>query len=485
MFASELKDIAEKLRINIHGLGKQEIIYKILDQQAVSHSAKTDDVESDTLPTERTELLATTKKTNVSLQKGVKKDFVPNAIKTDFDDLNISSVEDKTSKFIKNKLGNNRSTSDKTIDILVDGNGVLDIVQDGYGFLRSSDYNYLASPDDIYLSLSQIRLFRLKTGDTVSGKIRPPKDSEKYFSMIKVEEINGRSKEDIGNRISFEHLIPAFPKDRLELTNGSQQYSMRILSLFAPVGKGQRGLIVAPPKTGKTVFLKDFANAIAKNHPEIYLIVLLLGERPEEAQDMLRNVKGEVVASTFDEPAERHIKVANMALEKAKCLVESGYHVVMLVDSITRLARAYNAIMPSSGRVLSGGVDANALQKAKSFFGAARNIENGGSLTIFATALIDTGSRMDDVIFEEFKGTGNMEVHLDRKLANRRVYPAIDIQASGTRREELLLTKEVLSRVWILRKYISDMTSVEATEFVLNRMQRTQNNEEFLASMND
>ncbi|MEL6539389.1 MAG: transcription termination factor Rho, partial [Bacteroidota bacterium] len=348
-----------------------------------------------------------------------------------------------------------------------------------------SDYNYLTSPDDIYVSPSQIRLFSLKTGDTIQGQIRAPKEGEKYYALLKVDNVNGLTTEELRDRISFEHLTPLFPEERLKLTNGPTQYSTRILSLFSPIGKGQRGMIVAPPKTGKTVLLKEIANAIAKNHPEIYLIVLLVGERPEEVTDMLRSVKAEVVASNFDEQPEHHTKVANMILEKAKRMVECGQDVVILLDSITRLARASNQVTPSSGKVLSGGVDANALHKPKRFFGAARNVENGGSLTILATALIETGSKMDEVIFEEFKGTGNMELQLDRKLANRRIYPAIDIPASGTRREDLLLTKEALSRIWILRKFMADMTSNEAMDFLLERMKGTRDNEEFLMSMSE
>ena len=357
-------------------------------------------------------------------------------------------------------------------------------MQDGYGFLRSSDYNYLASPDDIYVSPSQIKLFGLKTGDTVKGEIRPPKDGEKYFALLKVASVNGKTTEEIRDRVAFEYLTPLFPQEKLNLSTSAYNYSTRILDLFAPIGKGQRGMIVAQPKTGKTVLLKNVANAIAENHPECFLIILLIDERPEEVTDMARSVKAEVIASTFDEQAERHVKVASMVLEKAKRMVECGHDVVILLDSLTRLARAYNTVVPSSGKILSGGVDANALHKPKRFFGAARNVENGGSLTIIATALIDTGSKMDEVIFEEFKGTGNMELLLDRKLSNKRVYPAIDVTGSGTRREDLLMDKEELSRVWILRKFMNDMTSTEAMEFLLSRMKGTRNNDEFLVSMN-
>jgi transcription termination factor Rho len=368
---------------------------------------------------------------------------------------------------------------------LITNSGVLEIMPDGYGFLRSSDYNYLNSPDDIYVSQSQIKLFGLKTGDNVKGTIRPPKEGEKYFPLIKVEEINGRSPDYIRDRVPFDYLTPLFPDQKFTLVgNGHNNLSVRVVDMFAPIGKGQRGLIVAQPKTGKTVLLKDIANAIAANHPEVYMIVLLIDERPEEVTDMARNVNAEVISSTFDEPAERHVRVANIVLEKAKRLVECGHDVVILLDSITRLARAYNTIAPASGKVLSGGVDANALHRPKRFFGAARNIEHGGSLTILATALTETGSKMDDVIFEEFKGTGNMELQLDRKLSNKRVFPAVDVNPSSTRREELLLEKPMLDKIWILRNYLSDMNSVEAMEFLRDRISRTASNEEFLISMN-
>ncbi len=372
----------------------------------------------------------------------------------------------------------------KDFDGVIENEGVLEIMQDGYGFLRSSDYHYLASPDDIYVSPSQIKLFGLKTGDTVKGQIRPPKDGEKYFALLRVSSVNGKTTEEIRDRIAFEYLTPLFPEEKLNLSTRPDNYSTRILDLFAPIGKGQRGMIVAQPKTGKTVLLKQIANAIAENHPEVYLMILLIDERPEEVTDMARSVRAEVIASTFDEQADKHVKVSSIVLEKAKRMVECGHDVVILLDSITRLARAYNTVVPSSGKILSGGVDANALHKPKRFFGAARNVENGGSLTIIATALIETGSKMDEVIFEEFKGTGNMELQLDRKLSNKRVYPAIDVPASGTRREDLLMDKDVLSRVWILRKYMSDMNSNEAMEFLLSKMKGTRNNDEFLISMN-
>ena len=369
-------------------------------------------------------------------------------------------------------------------DAIIQSSGVLEVMPDGYGFLRSADYNYFNSPDDIYVSQSQIKLFGLKTGDTVKGQIRPPKDSEKYFPLIKVEGINGRKSEDIRDRIHFEHLTPLFPDEKFNITGNNPNLSARVIDLFSPIGKGQRGLIVAQPKTGKTVLLKDIANAISANHPEVYMIILLIDERPEEVTDMERSVNAEVIASTFDEPADKHVKVSEIVIQKAKRLVESGHDVVILLDSITRLARAYNTVSPSSGKVLSGGVEASALHKPKRFFGAARNIENGGSLTIIATALIDTGSKMDEVIFEEFKGTGNMELQLDRNLTNKRIYPSVNINASGTRREDLLFSKNMLNKMWILRKYLSDMNPVEAMEFMKERIERTKNNEEFIISMN-
>ena len=368
---------------------------------------------------------------------------------------------------------------------IISTEGVLEIMSDGYGFLRSSDYNYLNSPDDIYVSQSQIKLFALKTGDTVQGTIRPPKEGEKYFPLIKVELINGRKPDEVRDRIPFDFLTPLFPEKKFKLTGHPEEtISTRVIDMFAPIGFGQRGLIVAQPKTGKTVLLKEIANAIAANHPDVYLIVLLIDERPEEVTDMQRSVKGEVISSTFDEPAERHAKISNIILEKAKRMVECGHDVVILLDSITRLARAYNTVAPASGKVLSGGVEANALQKPKRFFGAARQIENGGSLTIIATALIDTGSKMDEVIFEEFKGTGNMELQLDRKLSNKRIWPAVDIVASSTRREDLLLEKDVLGRIWILRNHLADMNPLEAMEFLKEKMKFTNSNEEFLLSMN-
>ena len=374
---------------------------------------------------------------------------------------------------------------DFEFDSIVDCEGVLDITPEGYGFLRSSDYNYLASPDDIYVSASQIRLFGLQTGDTVHGEVRPPKDGEKYYPLLKVIKINGLDPQVVRDRVLFEHLTPLFPTEKFELAGKGATPSTRLIDLFAPIGKGQRGMIVAQPKTGKTMLLKDIANAISKNHPEVYLMVLLIDERPEEVTDMQRSVRGEIISSTFDKEASEHVKIANIVLEKAKRLVECGHDVVILLDSITRLARAYNTVQPASGKVLTGGVDANALHKPKRFFGAARNIENGGSLSIIATALTETGSKMDEVIFEEFKGTGNMELQLDRRIANRRVFPAIDLMASSTRRDDLLLEENTLNRIWVLRKYLADMNPIEAMEFMEKQIKQTRNNEEFLATMNN
>ncbi|WP_303315921.1 transcription termination factor Rho [Flavivirga abyssicola] len=384
-----------------------------------------------------------------------------------------------------NKDGRNRYREpDFEFDAIIESEGVLDIMQDGYGFLRSSDYNYLSSPDDIYVSQSQIRLFGLKTGDTVLGHVRPPKEGEKYFPLIKVSKINGQNPNVVRDRVSFEHLTPLFPQEKFDIAEKQSTISTRIMDLFSPIGKGQRGMIVSQPKTGKTMLLKDVANAIAANHPEVYQMILLIDERPEEVTDMQRNVRGEVIASTFDKEAHEHVKIANIVLEKAKRLVECGHDVVILLDSITRLARAYNTVQPASGKILSGGVDANALHKPKRFFGAARNIENGGSLTIIATALTETGSKMDEVIFEEFKGTGNMELQLDRKISNRRIFPAIDLTSSSTRRDDILLDENTIQRMWVMRKYLADMNPVEAMEFINDRFKQTRNNEEFLISMN-
>ncbi len=396
----------------------------------------------------------------------------------------VHQKQDKNNSNFDKDLKNRYKEPEFEFDSIIESEGVLDIMQDGYGFLRSSDYNYLSSPDDIYVSQSQIKLFGLKTGDTVLGNVRPPKEGEKYFPLIKVNKINGLDPQIVRDRVSFEHLTPLFPQEKFNLAERQSTISTRIIDLFSPIGKGQRGMIVAQPKTGKTMLLKDIANGIAANHPEVYQIILLIDERPEEVTDMQRNVRGEVIASTFDKEATEHVRVANIVLEKAKRLVECGHDVVILLDSITRLARAYNTVQPASGKVLSGGVDANALHKPKRFFGAARNIENGGSLSIIATALTETGSKMDEVIFEEFKGTGNMELQLDRKISNRRIFPAIDLTSSSTRRDDLLLDENTIQRMWILRKYLADMNPVEAMEFIEQRIKQTKNNEEFLLTMN-
>ena len=401
-------------------------------------------------------------------------------VRRDFKKTNHDNSEKNHNKDSRNRY----KEPDFEFEGIIESEGVLDLMQEGYGFLRSSDYNYLSSPDDIYVSHSQVKLFGLKTGDTVLGQVRPPKDGEKYFPLIKVKLINGLSPDVVRDRVSFEHLTPLFPDEKFNIADRDSSISTRIIDLFSPIGKGQRGMIVSQPKTGKTMLLKDVANAIAANHPEVYQIILLIDERPEEVTDMQRNVKGEVVASTFDEPAERHVRVANIVLEKAKRLVECGHDVVILLDSITRLARAYNTVQPASGKILSGGVDANALHKPKRFFGAARNIEGGGSLSIIATALTETGSKMDEVIFEEFKGTGNMELQLDRRISNRRIFPAIDLVSSSTRRDDLLLDENTIQRMWIMRKYLADMNPVESMEFVEDKIKKTLNNEEFLISMN-
>lgn len=507
---SELKEIAEEMGVkNAKKLSKQDIIYKILDQQAIAGESTADknpapvsapSTESEPerkLRPRRRENVAPTPPPAPKTDSDFSSDEILDSIDINFDNPTpaFNSAETETPGVVedqprhqKNETREERAQpfrpAIREFDGAISNEGVLEIMQDGYGFLRSSDYNYLASPDDIYVSPSQIKLFGLKTGDTVKGFIRPPKEGEKYFALLKVESVNGKTTEEIRDRVAFEYLTPLFPNEKYKLSTTPDNLSTRILDLFSPIGKGQRGMIVAQPKTGKTVLLKNIANAIAQNHPEVYLIVLLIDERPEEVTDMARSVRAEVVASTFDEQAERHVKVASIVLEKAKRMVECGHDVVILLDSLTRLARAYNTVVPSSGKILSGGVDANALHKPKRFFGAARKIENGGSLTIIATALIDTGSKMDEVIFEEFKGTGNMELQLDRKLTNRRIYPSMDVPASGTRREDLLLKEEELQRVWILRKYMADMNSVEAMEFLQNKMKGTRNNEEFLASMN-
>ena len=565
---SELRDIAKKLKIKkVDSLKKQDIVYKILDQQAISATESRKDEKSvrrrinksktsepayrgrNISETERKTERRVERKTERRVERNEERRVERNeerkleqneerrverneerkleqneerneALMKDKEKLVDETIQllDKEQK-MKNSNDNNRDISNENInngykadiaqkekientvntksekrpqgkindfDGIISNSGVLEIMPDGYGFLRSSDYNYLNSPDDIYVSQSQIKLFGLKTGDTVKGTIRPPKEGEKYFPLIKIEEINGRDPDYIRDRVPFDYLTPLFPNEKFTLINSEEVgvLSVRIVDMFAPIGKGQRGLIVAQPKTGKTVLLQDIANAIAANNPEVYLIILLVDERPEEVTDMARNVRGEVISSTFDEPAERHVRIANIVLEKAKRLVECGHDVVILLDSITRLARAFNTIAPASGKVLSGGVDSNALHKPKRFFGAARNIEHGGSLTILATALTETGSKMDDVIFEEFKGTGNMELQLDRKLSNRRIFPSVDITASSTRREDLLLNKNFLNKIWILRKYLTDMNSTEAMEFLRERLVKTESNEEFLISMN-
>jgi len=564
---AELRDIAKNLKIKrVDSLRKQDLVYKILDEQAITATDKKKPEAKKPGRNEKAEVKKSKRERMPSLRSGKKEsdkktysprdDYKQRPVKQDIPessgekkeydkkpgkfqspektekriDFNKSDTRDHTAPpqqrekpksrkdfkksdtpvpdlnhHTREKLSDNKDfkksgpadrfspqkkRAEKVqekydFEGLIINAGVLEIMPDGYGFLRSADYNYLNSPDDIYVSQSQIKLFGLKTGDLVKGSIRPPKDGEKYFPLIKVEEINGRSPDYIRDREPFDYLTPLFPNEKFILTGSSGgNLSVRIVDMFSPIGKGQRGLIVAQPKTGKTVLLKEIANAIAKYQPEVYLMVLLIDERPEEVTDMARNVNGEVIASTFDEPAERHVKVANIVIEKAKRMVECGHDVVILLDSITRLARAFNTIAPTSGKVLSGGVDSNALHKPKRFFGAARNIENGGSLTILATALTDTGSKMDDVIFEEFKGTGNMELQLDRKLSNKRIYPSIDIPASSTRREDLLLDKEMMNKIWILRNYLTDMNSVEAMQFLRDRLAQTQSNEEFLISMN-
>jgi transcription termination factor Rho len=536
MLVPELLDIAEQLKItNAKKLDKQSLVYQILDKQAVMASAvksapedknkrkrivktstgnSTEEavVESgDDKPKPESKKVVVKKEEKPALKRGRKKaeEEAPADADTDTgnnaDEINEEAIvndDGNTNTVNTQPLPNAGPVTDNSqqrnypqqqrrndafnieFDGIIQGEGVLEMMPDGYGFLRSSDYHYLSSPDDVYVSPSQIKLFGLKTGDTVFGSVRPPKEGEKYFALLKVETINGKSPEEVRDRVPFDYLTPLFPFEKLNIFTTPSDYSTRIIDLFTPIGKGQRGLIVAQPKTGKTMLLKAVANAIAENHPECYLMIVLVDERPEEVTDMERSVKAEVIASTFDEPAEKHVKVSTIALQKAKRLVECGHDVVILLDSITRLARAHNTVSPSSGKVLSGGVEANAMQKPKQFFGAARKIENGGSLTILATALIDTGSKMDEVIFEEFKGTGNMELQLDRRLANRRVFPAIDLTASSTRRDDLLLDKDVLQRMNLLRVYLTDMNTEEAMNELLKRMRGTKSNEEFLASMN-
>jgi len=481
---AELIEIADKIGIkNLKGQKKQDIIDTIVGK-SVDEKPTEVKSESDKKPVHNKS--ESDKKPVHNKNESDKKPF-----RNDRNLRNPGNKNHHNKNFSNRKDDNfNKDTRRKykepdfEFDGIIESEGVLEIMQDGYGFLRSSDYHYLSSPDDVYVSLSQIKLFGLKTGDTVHGTVRPPKDGEKYFPLIKVNKINGLDPEVVRDRVSFEHLTPLFPEEKFNLALKESTISTRIIDLFSPIGKGQRGMIVSQPKTGKTMLLKDVANAIAANHPEVFQIILLIDERPEEVTDMQRNVKGEVVASTFDEPADRHVKVANIVLEKAKRLVECGHDVVILLDSITRLARAYNTVQPASGKILSGGVDANALHKPKRFFGAARNIENGGSLSIISTALTDTGSKMDEVIFEEFKGTGNMELQLDRRISNRRIFPAIDLVSSSTRRDDLLLDENTIQRMWIMRKYLADMNPVEAMEFINDRFRKTKSNEEFLISMN-
>ena len=525
---SELREIARNLGIaEADDLRKAQLIGKIVEQEQLIEAARTQQKTVNTIYTPKNAVPAEATEKVRKRIRTIKNSNEPR-IEVPLDDTNLFDMQDdepvdeaddimpeiveedgtlvqagedgekseeessevRPVKF--ERRVNNQTSQQKTqepainldFDNVIVNEGVLEIMPDGYGFLRSSDYNYLTSPDDIYVSQSQIKLFGLKTGDTVRGSIRPPKEGEKYFPLVRVEAINSRVPAEVRDRVPFDHLTPLFPSEKLSLFTDPGNYSTRIMDLFSPIGKGQRGLIVAQPKTGKTMLLKDVANAIARNHPEVYLIILLIDERPEEVTDMARSVRAEVVSSTFDEPAERHVKIANIVLEKAKRMVECGHDVVILLDSITRLARAYNTVAPASGKILSGGVDANALHKPKRFFGAARNIEDGGSLTIIATALTETGSKMDEVIFEEFKGTGNMELQLDRKLSNKRIFPAIDITASSTRRDDLLLDRDTLQRVWILRNHLADMNSQEAMEFLQSQIRGTKTNEEFLISMN-
>ena len=519
----ELQDIAKQLKVpKYRSLKKLDLVYQILDYQATNPQAVKASVETETKenkpqqkrarvqrapqdkkeqrPQESSEKKEESKtqerKSNDNRQNHKRQDNKSND-RNDNRSNNNQNNDNRQNRNKDNNRNNNNSKNngnkdnrnryrepDFEFDAIIESEGVLDIMQDGYGFLRSSDYNYLTSPDDIYVSQSQIRLFGLKKGDTVLGHVRPPKEGEKYFPLIKVSKINGQDPNVVRDRVAFEHLTPLFPKEKFNIAERQSTISTRIMDLFSPIGKGQRGMIVSQPKTGKTMLLKDVANAIAANHPEVYQMILLIDERPEEVTDMQRNVRGEVIASTFDKEAHEHVKIADIVLEKAKRLVECGHDVVILLDSITRLARAYNTVQPASGKILSGGVDANALHRPKRFFGAARNIENGGSLTIIATALTETGSKMDEVIFEEFKGTGNMELQLDRKISNRRIFPAIDLTSSSTRRDDLLLDDNTIQRMWVMRKYLADMNPVEAMEFINDRFKQTRNNEEFLISMN-
>lgn len=529
----DLQEIAKQLSIpKYRSMKKLDLVYQILDYQAANPKAtkdvapatdnkteqpvkkprqrvdkakspedtKTEDVKKEDQPTAKKSIQEKTvadkkehKPTPAQDKNQKNSSNTQNRVSRDNKPRNQNQRRDNNHQHKNHKnYGNNGNKDNRNryrepdfeFDAIIESEGVLDVMQDGYGFLRSSDYNYLSSPDDIYVSQSQIRLFGLKKGDTVLGHVRPPKEGEKYFPLIKVSKINGQDPNVVRDRVAFEHLTPLFPEEKFNLAVRQSTISTRIMDLFAPIGKGQRGMIVSQPKTGKTMLLKDVANAIAANHPEVYQMILLIDERPEEVTDMQRNVRGEVIASTFDKEAHEHVKIADIVLEKAKRLVECGHDVVILLDSITRLARAYNTVQPPSGKILSGGVDANALHKPKRFFGAARNIENGGSLTIIATALTETGSKMDEVIFEEFKGTGNMELQLDRKISNRRIFPAIDLTSSSTRRDDILLDANTVQRMWVMRKYLADMNPVEAMEFINDRFKQTKNNEEFLISMN-
>ncbi len=496
----QLREIAKELKIHRGDhLKKHDLVTKILDaQQSLEKPVEeiTPNTDIVSQPVEETEIVPVVKTESIEFEAPMEPlsdlnsdepkisnpvEVAPNVTSTASNDAPLDfGFQEK----VQHEQPKQREPA-YNFDNIVQAEGVLEIIPEGYGFLRSADYNYLNSPDDVYVSQNQIRLFGLKTGDTILGYIRPPKEGEKYFPLSKIELINGKAPDLVRDRVPFDFLTPLFPYEKFNLAAHPQAtLSSRVVDMFTPIGKGQRGLIVSQPKTGKTVLLKEIANAIASNHPEAYLLILLIDERPEEVTDMARSVKAEVVSSTFDEPAERHVRIANIVLEKAKRMVECGHDVVILLDSITRLARAYNTVSPASGKVLSGGVEANALQKPKRFFGAARKIENGGSLTILATALIDTGSKMDEVIFEEFKGTGNMELQLDRRLSNKRIYPAIDIVASSTRRDDLLVDKETLQRLWILRNHLTDMTPIEAMEFLRERLQRTKSNEEFMLTMN-
>ncbi|MBX2845814.1 MAG: transcription termination factor Rho [Saprospiraceae bacterium] len=517
MVVPELREVAEGLGMKGYKkLNKQDLIYSILDHQAVhgkpagAPAPKKEAKKQESKPAQKQQRQPRAQKPKQDDQskeakpqrepRPAKNQDQQNDKKPSGNNKNQQQGQQQKERQHQDRQQKDRQQQDRPkkpqqekpakpkfnveLDGMIKGEGVLEMMPDGYGFLRSSDYNYLNSPDDVYVSPSQVKLFGLKTGDTVVGEIRPPKEGEKYFALLKVDTVNGKTSDEIRDRVPFDYLTPLFPEEKLNLFDGASNYSTRIVDLFSPVGKGQRGMIVAQPKVGKTILLKAIANAISKNHPEVYLIILLIDERPEEVTDMKRSVNAEVVASTFDEQADKHVKVAKIVLEKSKRLVESGHDVVILLDSITRLARAHNTVAPSSGKVLSGGVEANALHKPKKFFGAARNIENGGSLTILATALIDTGSKMDEVIFEEFKGTGNMELQLDRKLANRRIYPAIDVIRSSTRRDDLLHDAETIKKMWVMRNHLADMNTEEAMTVLLQHIKGTKNNEEFLVTMN-